>query len=150
MMRDARWSRYANTILELGAQHSPVIIDLRTPLDASSLNALDALPLAVPFGVVTAANPIGHYLSAEENRSRLEILRTRLALSPFPYVEAGGVSPDRSHREAGFAVHAPREEICRLAKEFEQAAFFWFDGSSFWLVDAFYDTSTCRLPLLEG
>ena len=44
------------------------------------------------------------------------------------------------------SIHASRDEIRRLANEFEQSAFFWFDGSAFWLVDATDDSYEIRLP----
>lgn len=146
MTRDPRWSSYPETILAIGDPRTPIRVDLRRPLDQSDLDALLALPIGIPFGVVTAADPVGRQLSDADNRVRYEALRERIEFSGLCHIRADGVSPDGSHREEGSAIHASREEVCRLAREFEQSAFFWFDGDALWLVDANDDSHEVRLP----
>ena len=145
--RDRTWFAYPETILVFAGERHTLALDLRRPLGELDREALAALRMPAPFGVVTAANPIGGELSHAENQSRHEALRTRLESSGLRRrLAADGVSSDGSHREAGFAIHASRDEIRRLANEFEQSAFFWFDGSAFWLVDATDDSYEIRLP----
>jgi hypothetical protein len=144
--RDPRWNSYSETILEIGDPQNPIRVDLRRPLNRAGLDALRALPIGIPFGVVTAADPVGRQLSDADNRVRYEVWRERIESSGLCHIRADGFSPDSSHHEAGSAIHALRAEIHRLAREFEQSAFFWFDGDAFWLVDATDDSHEVRLP----
>lgn len=149
MTRDSRWHSYSDTILEIGDLRRPIWIDLRVPLDRCDCDRLHSLSIDVPFGIITAANPIDRQLPANENRLRYDALRERIGSFGLCQIRADGLSPDRSHREAGFAIHASRDVLRRLANEFEQSAFFWFDGDAFWLVDATDDSHEIRLPADE-
>lgn len=149
MTRDPRWNSYTETILEIGEPQQPIRVDLRKRLDQRDLDRLRSLSIAVPFGVVTAADPIGRQLSDAENVVRYDALRERIESAGLCHIRADGLSPDGSHREAGFAVHVSREELRRLANKFEQSAVFWFDNDAFWLVGAADGSHALRLPLDE-
>ena len=146
MTRDPRWNSYSDTVLEIGDPQQPIRVDLRRPLGQRDLDRLRSLSIDTPFGVVTAADPIGRQLPDAENRMRYGALRERIRFSGLRHIPADGLSPDESHREAGFAIHASREDLRRLANEFEQSAFFWFDGNTFCLVDATDDSHELPLP----
>jgi NTP pyrophosphatase (non-canonical NTP hydrolase) len=143
---DPRWSVYPDTILEFENGSEALTVDLRRPLSEWDREALSAWQLPTPFGVITAANPIGRELSHAANQSRNEALRALLESLGVRHLASEGLSPDGSRREAGFAIHASREMLHRLANEFEQSAYFWFDGHAFWLVDATDDSHELRLP----
>jgi hypothetical protein len=93
----------------------------------------ERLPAA--FGVVTACNPFGRLLPADENGRRTEALRRRLddlGVSSFPV--AGG-SRDANHLEPGFGLGAlSREQVRELGREFEQDAVFWVEAGRVLLV----------------
>jgi hypothetical protein len=144
--QDRRWSAYRDTILEIRDERRVVTVDLRQSLAMAEHQALRSLKVGCPFGVVTAANPIGRQLSDAENAARSAALRARLDGDGIRYLPADGLSPDRSHGEAGFAIHAPCQALRSIAEEFEQSAFFWFDGDAFWLVPTPTDRDAIRLP----
>ena len=150
--RDPSWESYPETILEIRDGARLIRVDLREELSADLLDELRALSgspaLSDPraFGVVTAANPRGHELPDLENGWRVEQLHADLVADDVWCRSADGVSPDGTHRESGFAVWGPREDVRDLAEQFEQTAFFWFDGTSFWLVATSGAPEPIRLP----
>ena len=84
---------------------------------------------APPFAIVTACNPGIEYLPEAENRARNERLEQLLDETGYCYVSARGYDPSRLHAEPSFAVFgAEIEDALALAREFEQAAVFWWDG----------------------
>lgn len=143
---DPSWPHYFETILEIRDGTRLVRVDLRERLSADLRDELRALFDPPAFGVVTAANPRGRELPDIENGWRSEQLNARLTGDGVKCLSADGVSPDGSHREPGFAVWGPREDVRDLAEQFEQTAFFWFDGTSFWLVATSGVPAPIRLP----
>jgi hypothetical protein len=58
-----------------------------------------------------------------------------------------GCSPDRTHHEPSIAACIPEHRAREIALQFQQDAFFWFDGNSFHLVGAGEPLGRVRLPL---
>lgn len=146
---DPSWSRYPETILELSDAEVTCTIDLRHQVEPGALAALEQLGLMPEFAVVTAANPLGRQLGGGNNHVRRAQLREALENGKFYFVAADGLSPDRLHREEGFAIRCSQAEAMRLARRFEQSAFFWFDGTTFSIIATIPRAAPIRLPQME-
>lgn len=142
---DPSWGHYTQTVIEL-FERRDLRIDLRLPVPPEARTALAARGLDGPFAVLTAANPRGQTVSAEDNRRRERWLLETVDRLCHRHVPADGVSPDGQHRERGVAACLTRAAATALAKEFGQSAFFWFDGTDFWLIGALVDAEPLRLP----
>src|SRR5690606_31190711 len=97
---------YAETILDFHTQHR-FAIDLRQPIAPAAITRLGDAGLGEPFAVITACNPGGELLDADENTrqtARFEALLRRIGIA---FTRVDGCSPDRTHREPGFAVRLP-------------------------------------------
>ena len=144
--QDPDWPRYPETILEF-ATRPAVEIDLRRVPSGAGIAALKAAGLGQPFAIVTAFDPRGENLSPAENEKRTEKLEARLRSSDYRFARVDCCSPDRSHCECSFAVVMPQEEALDLARDMEQVAIFWFDGSRFWILGALAEADPLMLPL---
>lgn len=143
--RDPDWPRYPETILEF-ATTPPIEIDLRQIPSEGAVAALRAGGLGQPFAIMTAFDPRGENLSPAENEKRTQELDTRLRSSKYRFEKVDCCSPDKSHCECSFAVVMPQERALDLAREMEQVAIFWFDGSRFWILGALVETDPMMLP----
>jgi len=143
--QDPDWPRYPETILEFSTTPA-VEIDLRQVPSEAAIAALKVAGLGQPFAIMTAFDPRGENLSPAENDKRTEKLRARLGSSDYRFLPVDCCSPDRSHCECSFAVVMPQEEALYLARELEQVAIFWFDGSRFWIVGALAEADPLMLP----
>jgi hypothetical protein len=143
--RDPDWHRYPETILEF-VTTPPIEIDLRKVPSKAEIAALKAAGLDRPFAIITAFDPRGENLSPAENEKRTQELDTRLRSSKYRFEKVDCCSPDRSHCECSFAVVMPQEKALDLARELEQVAIFWFDGSRFWILGALVETDPLMLP----
>jgi hypothetical protein len=143
---DPSWRFYPETLLEFLNVEGGIVIDLRRSVTDAERHLLRSLGPSPVFAVITASNPVGVLASQGENDARLEQLRERLKRNSFPHARVDGVSPDRNHREEGFAVWLPRDAAMSLAVDLEQSAFFWFDGDSFWLIGALVGAPPAALP----
>lgn len=143
---DRKWERFENTILELLSPSGLITVDLRRKLSAEMHERLAEIGPPGEFAVVTAANPKGENVTAAENDVRYERLRAVVVRDGVYFVRADGVSPDGRHRERGFAVWAGRQACAKLAAEFEQLAFFLYDGETFWIIGALDSGEQVRLP----
>jgi hypothetical protein len=142
---DPDWRNYPETILTFST--SPrVEIDLRQTVSDETLTDLKRIGLGTPFTVMTAYDPRGRDLSAAENEKRRRDLDQRLKAGGYKFVEVDACSPDRSHCECSVAVVMSQDEAVALAKELEQVAIFWFDGSRFWIVGALVEADPLMLP----
>jgi hypothetical protein len=142
---DPDWPKYPETILSFAT--TPAIeIDLRAIPPRDALNGLARAGLTEPFAIMTAFDPRGENLSAEENDERRRLLEQRLNKLGYSFVTVDCCSPDRSHCECSVAVVMPQEAAIALAKELEQVAIFWFDGQRFWIVGAMVETDPLMLP----
>jgi Protein of unknown function (DUF3293) len=132
MLDDPLWVAYANTVLRIGGKRQ-IKVDLRQPISADCQRRLTELGLGSAFAVITASNPGGRLTIPWKNRWRQLRMRARLASSRLRFAPADGESPDRSHIEHGFAISLKREAAHAMAREYEQLALYWFDGTRFWL-----------------
>ena len=90
---------------------------------------------APPFAIVTACNPGMEYLPEADNQARNQWLEQMLDEHGQCYVSARGYDPSGTHEEPSFAVFGVElDEALALAREFEQAAVFWWDGHSGWVL----------------
>ncbi len=142
---DPDWSKYPETILRFSGEPT-VAIDLRTVLNEQTFAELRRIGLDGAFAVMTAFDPRGENLSAEENRRRSDELDERLRRLGMHFVRVDACSPDGAHCECSVAVKIPKEQAVRLAIEFEQVAIFWFDGRQFWIVGAMMPADPMMLP----
>jgi hypothetical protein len=143
---DPSWQHYGQTILEFFPGEQAVSIDLRKAPVPAAVERLHQRGLPDSFAVLTACDPRGRTATETENRQRTAELKGRLRETGQLWAPADGVSPDGQHREAGIAVALSQEDARRLACDFEQSAFFWYDGAAFWLVGALVQASPVRLP----
>ena len=142
---DPDWPRYPETILAF-ATTPAVEIDLRKVPSEGEIVALKAVGLGQPFAIMTAFDPRGENLSADENEARTKELHTRLRVSNYRFVLVDACSFDKLHCERSFAVVMPQVKALDLAREMEQVAIFWFDGHRFWILGALADTDPLVLP----
>ena len=114
----------AELVLHLGDGQTVVIVprwDGGTP---------GKLPDGLPDGtdhlhVLTACNPRGRLLQANENAERTRLLERQLEADGLPFLPAVAQSPDGSWIEPGFAVlDADGAEILALADGYEQSAIY--------------------------
>ncbi len=142
---DPDWPRYPETVLDFGT--TPAIeIDLRRIPSDDAVAALEAAGLGQPFAILTAFDPRGENLSRAENEKRKQELDKRLRTTGYRFVHVDCCSPDRSHCECSVAVIMPQDKAIDLARELEQVAIFWFDGSRFWILGALAETDALMLP----
>lgn len=137
------WGAYPETVLTF--PEAGIIVDLRRPVGDVLRHRL-ASHLAGPFGVVTACNPLGSGLDPDANERLSTLLAHRIALRYPSARPAQGGSPDGSHREPGWAVPAPLDEVKRLAGDFLQNAVFWYDGERFSIVPVHGSGAVLPLP----
>lgn len=143
--RDPDWPKYPETILTF-LTTPPVEIDLRGVPSVEALAGLTAAGFGGPFAIMTAFDPRGENLSAQENERRQRDLETRLSKGGHRFTKVDCCSPDRSHCECSVAVIMSQEAAVDLARELEQVAIFWFDGQQFWIVGAMVKTDPLMLP----
>lgn len=142
---DPDWPKYPETIL-IFSTTPKVEIDLRKNLSDTALTELAEIGFGSPFAVMTAYDPGGRDLATADNEKRRRELNQRLERSGYRFVEVDACSPDRSHCECSVAVVMPQDKAIALAKELEQVAIFWFDGTRFWIVGALVETDALMLP----
>jgi hypothetical protein len=141
---DPGWSSYAETILVVHG-HSPIEIPLTHPIGPREQAAFQAVGLTGSFGLVTAENPFGRPLDAQENAVRRQALAAELTTLGESPPRVDGLSPDRTHREIGVALCWPLEAVRDLARRWEQSAIYWFDGDAMWVIGALTEAPAWRL-----
>jgi hypothetical protein len=142
---DPDWPRYPETILRFETG-PPIEIDLREIPSQLALNQLKGAGFGKPFAIMTAFDPKGRDLSGTENEERRRALEERLAARGYGFARVEACSPDRSHCESSVAVAMSQQEAIDLAKEMEQVALFWFDGTRFWILGGIVETDPLMLP----
>lgn len=142
-VEDPSWENYANTILHFPGS---LRIDLRETLTQEVRTALTALSAYPYFAVISAANPKGQGAADKVNEESVGVLKRAIQQRGLTYVVVEGESADGQHREPGFAIFGHFEDARLLASASDQSAFFWFDGSAFWIMGALVDTPAIRLP----
>ena len=146
---DPSWLLYPNTILEFQTL-APFTIDLHQFVTPRAREHLSANNLDQSFAVITACNPRGHPHNNLDNVRFANQLEAQVQQSGLHLVHVDGVSPDRTHRESGIAVKISRQDATTLAKQYNQSAFFWFDGEAFWVVPALVESAAVRLPIVSS
>lgn len=141
---DPSWHAYPGTILRF-TRHG-FFVDLRVPLSAETIERLRRVASGHAISVLTAFNPRGRIVAEAENLRRHEELAARLKLLGCAFTPCDGTDPAGVHIEPGFAAAIDSESSERLAKEFEQSAYFHFDGRAFWLLPAIVKAASLRLP----
>lgn len=140
------WDAYPQTVLEVGEPPKILRVDLRSPLTADAIDWLRRVGPWRSFAVLTSDDPHGRPRDEAENAQARAALRRTLADREVPVLPTDGVSPCGSHRERGIAAWMDREPARELARTFGQSAFFWFDGSAFWIEGAVVHAPPVRLP----
>lgn len=148
------WSRTVLAFAPAAAEGPRLEVDLGLEPPSDLPERLARLGLAGPFAVVTAHNPAGDpdtgaaAVDGPANAARTARLLDALASRGLPApARAEGRSPDGAHREPGFAVPLSEPEALELARAFDQAGIYWWDGASFWIVPAMPGTfARRRLP----
>lgn len=97
-------------------------------------------PLAAPVHLLTAFNPRGEDLPAEENERRLAELADYLRAELLAAVRSLGASEDRSWMEPGFALlDVGEESAVAIARRFEQAAIYAWSAERLEVVGALHE-----------
>lgn len=141
---DPGWASYAETILLVHGP-SPQEVDLARPLGARERAVFLAAGLPGPFGLVTSDNPRGRDVTAAENAARRERFRAALAGRGVNPVRVDGLSRDRSRVEVGVALRWPMAAVRQLAREWDQSAIYWHDGTAMWVIGALTESVPWRL-----
>lgn len=144
--RDERWSSYPETILHFTG-NPEVMVDLREAVPPATRNGLATIGLDKPFGVLTAFNPGGVDIGADENDRRMKELEAELSSVGDSFTRVDACSPDKSHCECSVALVSSRERAIDIAKRWDQIAIFWWDGSAFWIYGAITDADPIQLPV---
>ena len=88
-------------------------------------------PAAPAFAIVTAWHPGRSRPSQAENEAANARLEARLDTEGYCYVSARGFDDGRTHEEPSFAVMGVElKDALELAREFGQAAIFWWGGAA--------------------
>jgi hypothetical protein len=140
------WSSYPETVLVFAGEPE-MMIDLRRPLSPATKNALKAMGLGEPFSILTAYNPRGETIAAEENERRFDELTAELRSAGIEYLVMDACSPDRSHCECSVVLKGSRSAAIEIAKRWEQVAIFWYDGGRFWIYGAISAIEPIPLPV---
>ena len=136
---------YAGTVLVFPSAGGT--IDLRRPLDATTLALLSDRGLLCEFFVITAHNPLGGIASKAANDRAAAALEAELRTMAVPFEQVQGCSIDLTHCEASVAALLDRDAAIRIARSHRQNALFRFDGARFWLIGALLDFEPVALPL---
>lgn len=90
----------------------------------------EGAPGIEPFLLLTAWDPGHERPTLEENQANNARLETDFRQRGWRYLTARGRNAENTHMEPSFAVFAaPEDEILGLARKYDQAAVFAWDGS---------------------
>lgn len=140
---DPDWARYAETVLIFEGGFE---VDLREPLTNDARAQFRNRGFPQTFAILTAHDPYGHDLTAEENRERQAKLELELKSEGVHYTRVDACSTDREHCECSLAIDVNQDQAVASAKDYEQMAIFWYDGADMWLVGGIVKTDPIRLP----
>lgn len=142
---DPDWARYAETVLLFGGADS-MEVDLREPLTGDAREYFRNRGFRQNFAILTAHDPCGRDLSADENQERQARLESELARDGIHFVRVDACSTDREHCECSLAIDIAQDRAVAIAIEYEQMAIFWYDGDSVWLIGGIVKSDPIRLP----
>lgn len=117
---------------ELVAAYEAAVFDVVFPsgtcsFDSSGQPSGDSIDEA--FGGITAWNPGWQRRTRQENDAANERLAKLIDARGWRRFDAVGRDRDNAYAERSFAVFGASEaELVALARHFEQAAIFWWDG----------------------
>lgn len=143
--RDGHWSHYPETVLKFDTEPE-IDVDLRLPVARPAHDALRAIGLDGKFAVLTAYNPNGENVAAEQNEALSKELEAELEGLAEKFIRVDACSPDESHCECSVALSSTRERAIEIARRFNQVAIFWFDGDHFWIVGVLSSAPPMKLP----
>ncbi len=127
------WGPYSDTVLEFPAAEG-LRVDLRRPVAPPTAARLASLGPAPPWGWVTAANPGPVRLRETDNRRRHRLLCAEVEACGAAWTPCRSSSIDGTHYEDGVVL--PADVARRLARRWQQAAIFVWDGRHFWIEPA--------------
>lgn len=142
---DPDWARYAETVLIFEGA-SRFEIDLREVLGEDAREHFRNKGFPQTFAILTAHDPLGRDLTPEENQARQANLESELDADEIHFVRVDACSTDREHCECSLAIDVDQEDAVAIAKQYEQMAIFWFDGTEMWLVGGIVKSDPIRLP----
>ena len=87
------------------------------------------------FAIITAHNPNGQKVDAEENEQLNQRLVTRLEELAIGYFPVAAGSKDRSHVEASYGIITDLSTAISLCNQFDQDAIFWIEEGQLSIVD---------------
>ncbi len=90
------------------------------------------LSLPNPFAIITASNPLGKVLSAEQNKQKNILLKAEL--EQVLHLPVIGASDDLSHQEQSFIVQVSKPAAIGLASKYEQNAIYWVESDDLHIV----------------
>lgn len=142
---DPDWARYAETILSFAGDR-PFELDLRENLTAEAHLEFQRRGFPRTFAVLTAHDPEGQDLTADENKLLQQRLEGELTDSGIHFLRVNACSMDRKHCECSVALDVDQERAVEIAAQHEQMAIFWYDGDAFWLIGVIVKSDPIRLP----
>jgi hypothetical protein len=121
---------YPNTVLSLldGTR-----IDLRKRMAAGDHAALARNGLTGPCAILSAFPAPSQARPRAESERLTERLRRVIAAFDVTAIDVVAGSPCGTHIEPSLAATLSRRDALAIARLFEQAALFWFDGESMWI-----------------
>jgi len=142
---------YCNSLLAFTRWESDGVskftIDLRSVVTSTHKRWLSDLGLSGSFAVITPCNPHGKTVDPERNDALMDDFAEALKGAGIDtLVRCAGVAPDLTHREDGYALLIDAAQALELAIEFEQVAFYWFDGAGFTIIPTEPDGKVITLP----
>ncbi|WP_108651772.1 DUF3293 domain-containing protein [Dongshaea marina] len=93
-------------------------------------------PESIHFAIITACNPDGMLLDARSNQQRDRELVSFIERRGWDSRVLWGCARDLNHYELSHGICCSREEAIRLARTFNQKAFYWCTQGELWLETA--------------
>lgn len=121
---------YPNTVLQL-AKAAP--IDLREALGPVQRATFSSNGLNGAFAILSAYPAPDQRRSQSDSERLTERLRRVIAAFDVRAIDVLASSVDGRHREPSLAAALSRRDALAIARLFEQAALFWFDGERMWI-----------------
>jgi Protein of unknown function (DUF3293) len=140
---DPSWGNYPQTILEFP---TGLTVDLRNPVTPTLRAQLNHLSVLIPFAIISAANAKGQENQDNTNRASFSAFCNDILTRKLPALPVQGKSADGKYAELGLAIHTSVENARRIAQSADQSAFFWYDGTAFWLMGGLVETQPLCLP----
>ncbi len=121
---------YPNTVLHLpnGAR-----VDLREQLGLAARESFARVGLDGRFAVLSAFPAPSQARPRDESERLTERLRRVIRAFEAPVIDVLASSPCGAHTEPSVAAALSRRDALAIARLFDQAALFWFDGERMWI-----------------